>query len=264
MSCSNESKKLDSRGSHRLSADLKTIVQVKETPTEAWKEVTAVSTVSKNGAGFTLSRKVEVGRLVSLVLPMPTEFRAYDESAELYPVLGLVQHVSETTVDGKTAFNVGVGFVGKAMPESFKKDPKQNYRFSGVGANGLWTITEANSQFKARKNPRFWRSIVLTVSQMKRNREGAEKVMAKSKDISASGLSVVCDLDVEIGEKVKIGCKQYDFYAIAEIRNRKVSKDGKETTLHMEFVGDEFPMYKLHLENNVESAVQPKGPAVQV
>lgn len=262
MSSSNESKPIDNRGSHRLSTDLKTIVQVKETPTEAWKEVTAVSTVSKNGAGFTLSRKVEVGRLLSLVLPMPTEFRAYDENAELYPVLGLVQHVTETTIDGKSAFNVGVGFVGKEMPESFKKDPKQNYRFSGVGANGLWTITEANTQFKARKNPRFWRSIVLTISQMKRSRDDAAKVTAKSKDISSSGLSVACDLNVEIGEKVKIACPAYDFYSVAEVRNRKLSEDGKGTTLHLQFIDEEFPMNKLLFENAVESSGDPKRATV--
>ncbi|HMT08463.1 MAG TPA: PilZ domain-containing protein [Pyrinomonadaceae bacterium] len=253
MSSTNVTKTQDDRRSHRLSTDLKTIVQVKESVSEAWKEVTAVSTVSKNGAGFTLTKKVEVGRLVSLVLPMPVEFRAYDEDAELYPVLGLVQHVTETNQNGNKVFQVGVGFVGKEMPESFKADPKQNYRFSGVAANGLWTITEANSQFKPRKNPRFWRSIELTVSQMKRTREDAAKVRARSKDISASGLSVGCDLEVELGEKVKIACVEYDFYSIAEVRNRKVSKDGKDTTLHLQFVDEEFPMHKLLFENGVGS-----------
>lgn len=244
----------DGRISPRLSTDLKTIVQVKESPNDSWKEVTAVSTVSKNGAGFTLSRRVEVGRLVSLVLPMPLEFRAYDENAELYPVLGLVQHVTESNIDGKVTYQVGVGFVGKEMPESFKNDPTQSYRFSGVAENGLWTITEANSTFKPRKNPRFWRSIELTISQLKRGRDDAAKATARSKDISASGLSVACDLEVEVGEKVKIACAAYDFYSIAEVRNRKVSKDGRETTLHLQFIDEEFPMNKLLFENNVVTA----------
>ncbi len=255
MSSSNVTKAADDRRSHRLSTDLKSIVQVKESPDESWKEVVAISTISKNGAGFSLSRQVEVGRLVSLVLPMPVEFRAYDENAELYPVLGLVQHVSKTTIDGKILYQVGVGLVGKEVPESFKSSPKQNYRFSGVAANGLWTITEANSQFKERKNPRFWKAIEVTVSQLKRGRDDAAKVKARSKDISASGLSVACDLDVEIGEKVKIAIKSYDFYAIAEVRNRKVSKHGKDVTLHLQFVDDEFPMYKMHFESNASAAV---------
>ncbi len=255
MSSSNVTKTSDDRRSHRLSTDLKSIVQVKESPEESWKEVVAISTISKNGAGFALSRPVDVGRLVSLVLPMPVEFRAYDENAELYPVLGLVQHVSKATIDGNTVYQVGVGLVGKEVPESFKASPKQNYRFSGIAENGLWTITEANSQFKARKNPRFWKAIEVTVSQLKRGRDDAAKVRARSKDISASGLSVACDLDVEIGEKVKIAIKSYDFYAIAEVRNRKVSKDGEDVTLHLRFVDDEFPMYKMHFESNASAAV---------
>ncbi|MBL8180802.1 MAG: PilZ domain-containing protein [Blastocatellia bacterium] len=254
MNSSNANQSGDGRISPRLSTDLKTIVQVKESPNDSWKEVTAVSTVSKNGAGFTLSRRVEVGRLVSLVLPMPLEFRAYDENAELYPVLGLVQHVTESNIDGKVTYQVGVGFVGKEMPESFKNDPTQSYRFSGVAENGLWTITEANSSFKPRKNPRFWRSIELTISQLKRGRDDAAKATARSKDISASGLSVACNLEVEVGEKVKIACAAYDFYSIAEVRNRKVSKDGRETTLHLQFIDEEFPMNKLLFENNVVTA----------
>lgn len=254
MSNINSKTSHDDRRVSRLSTNLKTIVQVKESADESWKEVTTVSTVSKNGAGFTLTRKVDVGRLVSLVLPMPEEFRAYDMNAELYPVLGLVQHVTESNLNGETLFQVGVGFVGKEIPESFKVDPKQSYRFSGVAANGLWTITEANTQFKKRKNPRFWRAIDFSISQLKRGREEAIRVNAKSKDISASGFSVMCDLDVEIGEKVKVASRSYDFYSIAEIRNRKISKDGRETTLHLQFIDEEFPMHKLHFDQSTEAA----------
>ena len=250
MSSTNVTRSADDRRTHRLSTDLKSIVQVKESPDETWKEIVAVSTVSKNGAGFTLTRSVSVGRLVSLVLPMPAEFRAYDENSELYPVLGLVQHVSKTVIDGQPVFQIGVGFIGKEVPESFKADPKQNYRFSGVAENGLWTVTEATSQFTKRKNPRFWRAIEFSISQMKRSRDEAAKVKARSKDISSNGISVACDLDVEIGEKVKVASKAYDFYSIAEVRNRKVSKDGRETTLHLHFIDEEFPMHKLLFERS--------------
>ena len=244
----------ESRRSNRLSTDLQTIVQVKESLEESWKEVAAISTVSRNGAGFSLSRSVNVGRLVSLVLPMPAEFRAYDEDTELYPVLGLVQHCTEVTIDSVTSFKVGVGFVGKAVPESYKKDPTQDYRFSGVGADGMWLITEAKAQFKARKNPRFWKAIEFTISQMKRGRDEASKATANSKDISASGISIPCDLEVEVGEKVKVACKPFDFYAVAEVRNRKESEDSNETTLHLQFVDQEFPMHKLLFETAPELA----------
>ena len=201
----------ENRRLNRLSTDLQTIVQVKESVAEVWKEVAAVSTVSRNGAGFTLTRSVPVGRLVSLVLPMPSEFRVYDPDTELYPVLGLVQHCTKVNQNGVTAYQIGVGFVGKEVPESYKLDPAQNYRFSGVSANGLWLIIEAKSQFKARRNPRFWKAIEFTISQMKRGRDDAAKSTANSKDISATGISIPCALDIEVGEKVKIACKTFDF-----------------------------------------------------
>ena len=40
------------RHGNRNAAELKTIVQVKESEHESWKEVTKVMTVSRNGAGF--------------------------------------------------------------------------------------------------------------------------------------------------------------------------------------------------------------------
>ena len=234
----------------RVSTELKTIVQVKESLEVSWKEVTAVTTVSRNGAGFSLSRKCEVGRLVSLVLPMPDELRAYNKYDELYPVLGLVQHCNPVTVDGATVYHVGVGFIGKEIPESFKENPKQNYRFCGMNEDGLWVITEVQTAFKARKNARFWKSIEVTISQMKKGKSESSKETAKTKDISAKGLSVPCSLDIEVGEKVKVASKEYDFYAIAEVRNLKKNKDENQPPmLHLEFVEEAFPMHKVLFEN---------------
>ena len=238
------------RRTHRISAALKTIVQVKESIDVGWKEVTAVTTVSRNGAGFTLSRKCEVGRLVSLVLPMPDDLRAYDLQEELYTVLGLVQHCNEVNVDGRMMYNIGVGFIGKEIPESFIADPKQNYRFCGMTEDGLWRITEVQSAFKARKKPRFWRSIPLTLSTLKKGKDESEKESVKTKDISSSGFSVPCALKIGIGDKVKVASTEHDFYAVAEVRNRIEAKDdGHSPTLHLQFVVTEFPMQKVVFGN---------------
>ncbi len=238
------------RRTHRISSALKTIVQVRESFDESWKEVTTLKTVSRNGAGFALSRKCEVGRLISLILPMPEELRAYDLEEELYTVLGLVQHCNEVIVDGETTYNIGVGFVGKAIPDSFIADPKQNYRFCGMTEEGLWRITEVQSAFKARKNPRFWKSIHLTISMMKKGKDESAKESVATKDISASGFSVACALDIEVGDKVKVAAVAHDFYAIAEVRNRIEGKEaGQPPTLHLQFVDSEFPMQKVVFDN---------------
>ncbi len=228
----------------RADTDLKTIVQVKESDSETWKEVTNVTTVSRNGAGFSLPRPVGVGRLVTMVLPLDPELRAYDEDKELYPVLGLVQYCNKGLTDGETVYHVGVGFVGKSVPESFKADPTQSYRISGMKKDGLWEITEAESQFKNRKQPRYWISLPVTISLLQKAEQPVAREETYTQNIGAGGVSVPCSLTAGVGDKVKFACKEIDFYAVAVVRNRKVPKN-ESPTLHLQFIDTELPVDKV-------------------
>jgi len=174
----------------RSPAELKTIVQVKESENETWKEVTRVTTVSRNGAGFSLPRPVKVGRLVTLVMPLDPDLRAYDEDKELYPVMGLVQYCNQGMVDGENVYHVGVGFVGKNIPDSFKADPTQNYRIVGMKKDGLWEISEADSQFTHRKPPRYWISLPDTISLLQKAEQPIAREETYTKNIGAGGVSV--------------------------------------------------------------------------
>lgn len=232
------------RVAERVPTELKTIVQVKEGDGETWKEVTKVTTVSQNGAGFSLTRPCFVGRLVTLVMPLDPNLRAYDQEREVYPVMGIVQHCSAATVDGETVYHVGVGFIGKDIPESFKADPVQNYRISGMTKEGLWKVTEAKSQFKNRKQPRYWVGIGVTIGLLQRAEKSGAKEETYTVNVAAGGVSVVCTLDARVGEKVKFACKKLNFYSMAVVRNRKTRKN-EMPTLHLEFVDNEFPVEKV-------------------
>ncbi len=232
-----------------MHAELQTIVQITEGENDIWKEVTRVTTVSKNGAGFSLSRPCTVGRLVTLVMPMPTELRAYDEDKALYPVMGLVQYCNDGMIDGKTVYHVGVGFIGKRIPDSFRDNPFQSYRISGMSKDGLWMVTEAESQFKARRHPRSWIAFDVTITLLQKDRKAISRETAVTQNIGSSGVSVRCSLDVTVGDKVKFAFKALDFYAIAIVRNRKET-EGQTPTLHLEFVDTEFPMERLFIASN--------------
>ncbi len=234
----------ENRRVERTPSELKTIVQVKESEDETWKEVTRVTTVSRNGAGFSLPRPCKVGRLITLVMPLDPALRAYDEDKELYPVMGLVQYCNPGVVNGEAVYHVGVGFVGKQIPESFKADATQNYRISGMKKDGLWEITEADSQFKNRKQPRYWISLPVTISLLQRAEQAVAKEETYTKNIGAGGVSVSCSLMAGVGDKVKFACKEIDFYAIALVRNRKSPKN-ESPTLHLEFIDDELPVEKV-------------------
>jgi hypothetical protein len=228
------------RKGKRVAPELKTIVQVRESEDESWKEMTKVLTVSRNGAGLQLTRPCVVGRLISLVMPLDPDLRAYDKKAEVYPVMSIVQYCNASTIDGETVYHVGVGFVGKKMPDSYKADPTQSYRISGMKKDGLWEITEAELQFKNRKQPRYWISVRVLVSLLQRGNGSGAKEETYTKNVCAGGVSVGCSLDAEIGDKVKFACKDLDFYSMALVRNRKLNKDG--VTLHLEFIDNEFPV----------------------
>ena len=244
MSINQPFTELENRKVKRTQTELKTIVQVKESNEEAWKEVTKVTTVSRNGAGFNLTRECKVGRLVMLVLPLPVLLRAYDVDTELYPVVGLVQYCNPVNLDGEDLFHIGVAFVGKQIPESYKADPQQSYRISGMNDDGLWNITESKTPFRNRKDARFCVPLEVTVSLLKSKKQSVSKETTVTKNISASGVSVPCSLEANVGDRVKFASKEHDFYALAVVRNRKEGSGGPPT-LHLEFVENKFPMEKI-------------------
>lgn len=244
----------DGRTAERVLTELQTIVQIKEADGETWKEVVKVSTVSRNGAGFGLSRPCIVGRLITLVLPLDPDLRAYDQDREVYPVMGIVQHCNKSTVDGVTIYHTGVGFIGKQVPESFKADPAQNFRITGMTTDGLWKVSEAESQFKKRRQPRYWIGLGVTISLMQKAENSGAKEETHTVNVAAGGVSVVCTLEAAVGEKVKFACKSLDFYAIGVVRNRKERK-GELPTLHLEFVDNaQFPIDRV-IQNNAPAAI---------
>jgi len=177
-------------------------------------------------------------------MPLDPELRAYDEDKELYPVMGLVQYCNQGMVDGESVYHVGVGFIGKNIPESYKADPTQSYRINGMRKDGLWEIAEADAQFKNRKHPRYWISLPVTISLMQKAEQSIAREETYTRNISTGGVSVACSLTAGIGDKVKFACREIDFYSIAFVRSRKKPQN-EAPTLHLEFVDQELPVEKL-------------------
>lgn len=232
------------RKANRVALELEAVVQIKDGLDENWKEVTEISTVSRNGAGFALSRECPIGRLVSIVLPMPRDLRAYDLDEKLYPVMGIVQNCYKTKVSGKELYYVGVAFIGKSIPESFKADPTQSYRVDGMREDGMWQVVETKTQFKTRKHPRIWERLDVSLTLLRPETKSVEKETTVTQNIGAKGVSVESGLDAKVGDKIKFQCKDMDFFSLAVVRNRKLAQN-KPTTLHLEFIDGIFPIEKI-------------------
>ncbi len=244
MSNTETTDKSELRNANRVALELEAVVQIKDGIDENWKEVTEITTVSHNGAGFAISRDCPVGRLVSIVLPMPHDLRAYDLDERLYPVMGIVQNCYKTKVGGKELYYVGVAFIGKSIPESFKADPTQSYRVDGMREDGMWQVVETKTQFKTRKHPRIWERLDVSLTLLRPETKTVERETTVTQNIGAKGVSVESGLDAKVGDRIKFQCKEMDFFAMAVVRNRKLSQD-KPTTLHLEFIDGIFPIEKI-------------------
>ena len=221
---------------------LYTVVKVKESDDDSWKEVADTISISATGAGFYLKRECQVGSLVSLMMPLPVHLRCHDHDKELYRVWGLVQHCYRVTTDERTGFQVGVAFIGKNPPASYNENPLQNYRICGMNSDGLWRVEEAKSAFKVRKHVRFRKHVdhYLALLDGKQRTVGGERTVTQN--ISKSGAAVYTTLDIDVGERVKFICEQYNFSGLAVVCNRQDAQSDEPARLHLQFVENTFPM----------------------
>ncbi|HQU84154.1 MAG TPA: hypothetical protein PKY59_13550 [Pyrinomonadaceae bacterium] len=244
----------EQRQSRRFPLAFKLTVKAKEDTESFWKETTDVLTIARNGAGFYLPRKVQVGQLLSLLMPMPKHLRGYDDDKEFYRIWGLVQHCNPISGDEAQGFHVGVAFIGKNAPESYHQAPQQSYMICGMSEDGFWKIKETATPFVTRKHTRYWTSIDVRLEVIDIDGNVVTHDTTKTENLSYSGAAVFSYMDANVGECCRVFADEYEFMAIAVVRNRKLGKD-KLPRLHLEFVDEQFPIEKLgsNLEETEEN-----------
>jgi hypothetical protein len=236
----------ENRRSDRISISLSAVVKFKESSEAFWKEKTDLISISRSGAGFYFRKECQVGRLVSLIMPMPKHLRGYDHDKELYRVWGLVQHCSPLPGEGNPGFHVGVAFAGKNAPPSYSENPLQSYRIAGMNEDGTWRIVEAKTSFVVRRHPRYWVCLELMLSAIDDNKNMITDEKAATENISLSGAAVLSDLKVDIGDSVNVDSIEHNFSALAIVRNRQ-TYNNQLPKLHLEFVNAVFPVEALSL-----------------
>lgn len=220
------------------------VVKVREAE-GAWKETGEVISVSPTGAGFYLKRECKPGRLVSMMIPVEPHLRCYDHDKELYRVWGLVQHCHKITSDDP-GYHIGVAFIGKTAPESYKQDSDQSYRICGMSEDGLWKIREAAKEFKPRRDARFYTTIEHYLAVVDGQKTSLRGERTTTENISKHGAAVLTTLNVTVGDRVKFISEQFDFSGLAVVCNTRERTDGK-TTLNLQFVENPFPVEKISL-----------------
>jgi hypothetical protein len=228
----------------RLALHLPVRVQGRDTPDFAWTEITRLNNVTPFGAGFTLKRPTEKGRLLYLTIPMPRQLRVFDHVEEQYRIWAIVRYLKLRTSNKVTAFDVGVAFIGKRAPKSYEKEPSKRYDVCTTVFEALTPPDDIVTPLPIEDNRVHTRHIIAVDMKIEVLDESNEVVATEqtvTEDISSRGATLFTTLQIAPGRFVRLTSEQHRVTVYAAIRSRTTGADGVPR-IHVEFVGKEWPL----------------------
>lgn len=229
----------------RIPLTLPIRVMCRESNEYEWNEQSRLVDVTHFGAGFILTRPVDVGRLVQLTMPLPTQLRCFDHNEAMYSVWSLVRHTAAVHSNDSSQpklFRLGVAFVGKEAPQSYLDDPTLRYEPVAikVGQNTRWKLGRLQT-VTARREPRLVIPLEVLVETLDEDGKPLMREYTVTETISTLGTCVPTNLDVDVGRVLRISSVNDQVSTYAAIRSRSVSPDGI-ARLGLEFIGARWPL----------------------
>lgn len=228
-------------GSERVTISLPVKVEAQLAADEFWREISHIEAVTKTSADFYLTRPFEIGQLLLLKTPIRKELRLFDLELERYCVWGIVRTCNPALRDNLTGYYISVAFIGAKPPQSFRQNPATVYKLDKPGEDGFWQISELRQGAEKRRHSRYNipLEVVIVVCDEKDDIVAEEHTVTEN--ISHSGASVFSDLNLDVGDTVKLVRPHGNFSATAVVRNRRLGKDNLPR-LHLEFINASFPL----------------------
>jgi hypothetical protein len=231
----------------RISLSLPVRITCRETLTHEWTEVSRLVDVTPFGARVRLKRPTETGRLLLLTMAMPRPLRSFDHIEDQYRVWSLVRHLRAINpkMHNGAVIDVGVAFVGKRPPDSFRKDPTTRYDIANL-QSGMWTVEEeaALSQLQdpadQRDETRHTIPTEVMIKVFGEDEKSSPFENTVTENISRNGAAVFTTLDLERGRFLKMSSPD-GTEVLAVVRKRSVGADGIGR-LHLQFIGSEWPI----------------------
>ena len=235
----------------RLELKLPVRVNFRETPDFEWTEVTRLIDVTPFGAGFTLKRPTERGRLVHMTIPMPRQLRVFDHVEDQYRIWAIVRYIRQVVSpqDKTPHFEVGVAFIGKRAPASYEADPAKRYEITNwISEAGKLTISEqAEAKIQPIKDTdqrvqtRHNIPVDLWLETFNEKGDVDKTESTVTENISRKGAAIFTALEVPIGRFVRLTSSQYNLTVHAAVRGRSIGADGI-SRMHVEFIDREWPL----------------------
>ena len=233
----------------RLELKLPVRVNCRETPDFEWTEVTRLIDVTPFGAGFTLKRPTERGRLLHMTIPMPRQLRVFDHVEDQYRVWAIVRYIRPVVSpeDKTPRFEVGVAFIGKRAPASYEIDPAKRYEIT-IPETGSLAISEqaeeniqpiANTDKRDRTRHNIPVDMLLETFNEKGDVEKTESTVTEN--ISSKGAALYTAQDIPIGRFIRLTSAQYNLTVHAAVRGRSTAGGGVQR-IHVEFIDREWPL----------------------
>ena len=231
----------------RLELKLPVRVRCRETADVEWTEITRLIDVTPFGAGFTLKRPVERGRLLHMTIPMPRQLRVFDHVEDQYRVWALVRYLRQTAPAGsqQLLFEVGVAFIGKQPPRSYEADPSKRYEIGPLAPGQLTTVEEwvpeEEQASDKRTQTRHNIPVDMLIETFKDNGEVEFTEHTVSENISQQGAAIYTTLNLPIGRFIRLSSEQYKTSAYAAVRGSSMGPAGVPR-IHVEFIDREWPL----------------------
>ena len=231
----------------RLELKLPVRVRCRESADLEWTEITRLIDVTPFGAGFTLKRPIEKGRLLHMTIPMPRQLRVFDHVEDQYRVWALVRYVRPLAPVGseKVLFEVGVAFIGKRPPRSYEVDPSKRYEIGNVTPDQLntieeWTPDELASSDK-RTQTRHNIPVDMLIETFNEKGEVELSEYTVTENISLKGAAIYTTLTLPIGRFIRLSSEQYKLAVYAAVRALSMGPAGVPR-IHVEFIDREWPL----------------------
>jgi hypothetical protein len=235
------------RNRERLELKLPVRVRFRETLEFEWTEITRLTDVTPFGAGFTLKRPIEKGRMLHMTIPMPRQLRLFDHAEDQYRVWALVRHLKPIVAGDKPSiFEVGVAFVGKQPPRSYLGNPTQRYEVGQVtAAEALapiaeWTPVDIASSDK-RQQSRHGIPVDILIETLNEDGKVEASEHTVTENISKQGAAVYTSLNLTVGRIIRLTSQQFKLTTFAAVRATSMGPTGV-SRIHVEFIEREWPL----------------------
>lgn len=229
----------------RLELKLPVRVRCRETPDFEWMEVTRLTDVTPFGAGFTLKRPTETGRLLHMTIPMPRQLRVFDHVEDQYRVWALVRYVRAVpAADKGTVFEIGVAFIGKHAPISHELEPWKRYDLSTPDNQSMPIAEEAVTPVPSsdqRIHTRYNIGVDMLLETLDEKGELTATENSVTENISRTGATLYTTMQIPVGRFVRLTSTQYNLTVHAAVRARSTGADGIPR-IHVEFIDAEWPL----------------------